>query len=162
MPEAPRHYWDACVFLSYVNGIADRVAHIDPMLDDAREKRIEVVTSSISITEVSFGAMEQGASDWTVDEEIDRLWTPPSPVQIVELYRSISYGAKRLVRRAMLEKRKLQPMDAIHLATAIQVGAQELNTYDRHLLNWNPYVSEILIRNPETDAPQLPTTGRSD
>lgn len=53
-------------------------------------------------------------------------------------------------------------MDAIHLSTAIQLGAEELNTYDRDLLRWDPYVSEVLIRRPVATSPQLPTTGRSE
>jgi hypothetical protein len=101
MPDTPRRYWDACVFLSYVNGIPDRLPDIDALLEEARDGTIEFLTSSVSITEVAYGVMEQTgeALDWTVDEEIDRLWTPPSPIQIVEFYRSVAYGAKRLVRR---------------------------------------------------------------
>lgn len=105
--------------------------------------------------------MEQGALDWTVDEKIDKLWVPPSPVQVVDFYRSIAYRAKGLVRRGMLEKRKLKPMDAIHLSTALQLGAAELNTYDRDLLKWDPYITELRIGNPAPNSPQLPTTGRS-
>lgn len=163
MPDTPRHYWDACVFLSYINGIADRLPDIDALLEEARQKRIEIVTSSISITEVAHGAMEQTGEplDWAVDEKIDRLWTPPSPVQVVEFYRSIAYRAKGLVRRGMAEDRKLKPMDAIHLSTALQLGAQELNTYDGHLLRWNSHLPELLIRRPIATMPQLPTTGRS-
>lgn len=162
MPEVPRLCWDANVFLSYINGIENRLPDIDALLDEARQKSIEIVTSSASITEVAYGAMEQGALDWTVDEAIDKLWIPPSPVQMVDFYRSIAYRAKGLVRRGMLESRKLKPMDAIHLATALQVGARELNTYDRDLLKWDPYVMELDIRHPVPASPQLPTTGRSD
>lgn len=162
MPEVPRLCWDACVFLSYVNGIEDRLPDIDALLDEARQKRVEIVTSSVSITEVSYGSMEQGALDWTIDEKIDKLWIPPSPVQVVDFYRSIAYRAKGLVRRGMLENRKLKPMDAIHLSTALQLGAKEFNTYDGDLLKWDPYIAELRIGRPSPNSPQLPTTGRSE
>ncbi len=141
----------------------DRLPDIDALLDEARDGDIEIVTSSISITEVSYGAMEQTQSvlDWTVEEEIDRLWIPPSPVQVVEFYRSIAYGAKRLVRQGVAESRKLKPMDAIHLSTALQLRVQELNTYDGDLLRWNAHIPDLLIQRPEAARPQLPTTGRS-
>lgn len=161
MPEVPRLCWDANVFLSYVNGIPSRLPDIDALLDEARQKKVEIVTSSVSITEVAYGAMEQGALDWSIDEKIDRLWVPPSPVQVVDFYRSIAYRAKGLVRRGMLENRKLRPVDAIHLSTALQLGATELNTYDKDLLKWDPYVTELRIGNPTPNSPQLPTTGRS-
>lgn len=152
------------MFLSYINGIPKRLPDIDALLDEAREKRIEILTSSISITEVSYSAMEQTGAplDWTVDEAIDKLWQPPSPVQVVEFYRSIAYRAKGLVRLGMAESRKLKPMDAIHLATALQTGAEELNTYDRDLLRWDKHVAELSITNPIPTMPQLPTTSRSE
>lgn len=161
MADAPRVYWDACVFLSYVNELEGRVENIDALFEEGRQKRIEIVTSSISITEVSFGALEQGALDPATDAKIDKLWMPPSPVQVVEFYRPIAYRAKELVRRGLNENRKLKPMDAIHLGTALQLDSQELNTYDGDLLRWNPHVPELLIRQPIATSPQLPTTGRS-
>lgn len=161
MPESPRLYRDACIFLSYINGISERLPDIDAVLEEARQKKVEIVTSSITITEVAYGALEQGALDSTIDEKINKLWIPPSPVQMVDFYRSIAYKAKGLMRRGKLESRKLKPMDAIHLGTAVQVGATELNTYDGDLLKWNPYVTELAIRHPVPNSPQLPTTGRS-
>lgn len=60
MPEAPpRYYWDANVFLTYIHLVPERAPDIDALLDAARDRKIEVVTSTLSIVEVAFGAEEE-------------------------------------------------------------------------------------------------------
>lgn len=163
MPDPPRIYWDACVLLSYVNGLPDRLPEIEALYEEARQKNIEIVTSTISITEVAYGAMEQtqGAVDPARDAKVESLWIPPSPIQVVEFYRLIAFRARALVRQGIIEQRKLKSMDAIHLSTAIQLEVQELHTYERDLKRWGPVVG-FAIREPIATSPQLPTTGRSE
>lgn len=59
MPEVPRVYWDANVFLSYVNEYADRVQEIEALLEEGKRGEIELLTSTVSVVEVAFGAVEQ-------------------------------------------------------------------------------------------------------
>lgn len=46
MPDPPRRvYWDACVFLSFINGYPDRVPTIEALLDEAAKGDLELLTS---------------------------------------------------------------------------------------------------------------------
>ncbi len=47
-------YWDSCVFLSYIEGHAERLPMLDAMLAEANAGRIEIRTSVVTLTEVAF------------------------------------------------------------------------------------------------------------
>lgn len=135
MPDSKgkRSYWDSCVFLAWVNQEEDRLADLDSLVEDAKQGRLEVVTSVASIVEVSRGAEEQLGHQLNgeVVARIDALWRPPAPFVLIEFHRLIAEEAKELMRRAWPESFSLKPMDAIHLATARRVGAAEFLTYDK-------------------------------
>ncbi len=118
-----RSYWDSCVFLAYVNEEDDRIEDIDSLVEDARQERLEVVTSVVSIVEVTRGTEEQlgHALDAETLARIDALWQPPSPFVLVEFHRLIAERARDLMRRAWARGVILKPMDSVHLATAMQV-----------------------------------------
>lgn len=84
--DVPRIYWDTCVFLSYINGIADRLATVDELLNRARAGHFELLTSSLSHAEVAFASIEKenGQLDPAIEESIDELWRPGSPIRTVE------------------------------------------------------------------------------
>ncbi len=63
-----RLYWDANVFLSYVDGTPDRLPHIEPLFREAEQEKVEIVTSTASIAEVAFGSVEM--DERSLDEEI--------------------------------------------------------------------------------------------
>ena len=135
MPEElVRIYWDADVLLSYVNGVPDRLPDIDGLLERSG-RDFQIVTSSISIVEVSFGKAEQDgkALDPEIESRLDSLWTQDSPIRLVEFYPLIADGARDLLRRAMILGWGLKPMDAIHLSTARQQGVSDFHTYDQRL-----------------------------
>ncbi|MGH2458772.1 MAG: type II toxin-antitoxin system VapC family toxin [Chloroflexota bacterium] len=142
-----RLYWDACVFLSYVNGHVERAPMIENVLQDARDSQglVEIVTATISLTEVAGGITVQGRTILTseIEEKIDLLWADHSVVMLVELHQSIALEARRLVRAAHDRAWQLKPMDAIHLATAVWIRASEFSTYDGGLKKY-----EDLIRMP--------------
>ena len=52
----PRVYIDACVLLAYVGNEEGRADTVQSILDDARNSRIELLTSALSITEVAYVA----------------------------------------------------------------------------------------------------------
>jgi predicted nucleic acid-binding protein len=130
----PRSYWDACLFLSYINGDADRLADLETLLEAAYQGAVEIVTSTVSIVEVARGAQEQaGELDAVAMAKIDALWEPPSPIKLVEFHRVIATNARDLIRNGIRRGWSLKPMDAIHLATAANAQAGELLTYDTAL-----------------------------
>jgi len=160
MPDPQRRiYWDASVFLSYINGYADRAPTIETLLDEAQRGDFELLTSALSTVEVSFAAAEQQRQRLSPDVEakIDQLWLPPSPVKLVEFYALIGEGAKALMRAAITRGWSLKPMDAIHLSTARRLGVSEFHTYDQGLQKYRQDVG-CPIREPFTTRPRLPGT----
>jgi predicted nucleic acid-binding protein len=135
-----RVYWDSNVILSYLNDVPDRVATIEELFRQARAEEIELLTSSISRVEVAFVESERESRelDADVEETINRLWQPGSPIKTVEFYDLIGDGARRLMRRGVSQGwGLLKPKDAIHLATAERMGVSEMHSYDNRVKKWS-------------------------
>ena len=149
-------YWDASVFLSYVNGETERLTMIDTLLDESRNGDFTIVTSTLSITEVAFAEMEktQQALDPDVERAIDALFSDREVVTLIEFHEVIARGARRLMRRALTSGRSLKPADAIHLATAVQHGARVVHTYDDRMMGYTD-LTELVIEVPTTTSPRL-------
>jgi predicted nucleic acid-binding protein len=126
-----RVYWDACVFLSLIEGHKDRLPTLQAILGDMDKGNVEIFTSALSITEVAFAKSEKDgkALDKSIAKKIDKLWMPQSPFRIVDVYRSITKEAKDLVRSAMAAGIPIKPADAIHLTTAKRIQA-DFQSYD--------------------------------
>lgn len=155
--EPTRVYWDACVLLSYISATSDRTPVIEQVLEEARQHACEIVTSTLSVVEVAFGAEEQqqeALDDHTL-ARIDALWQPGSVVRLVEFYFAIAQEARRLMRDALMKAWKLKPADAIHLATAKHAHATRFHTYDDSLKKYEPHTG-LLITEPDAAQPQLP------
>lgn len=134
MPDpARRYYWDSNVFLSYINKIPERISAIEAMLDEAEQGKIEIVTSTVTITEVAFAATEKlgHALDAATEDALSALWEPP--IRLIEFHRLVAEDARSLIRAAIEKGESLKPMDAIHLATAVRSRAAEVQTYDEQL-----------------------------
>lgn len=156
--EVPRIYWDACVFLSYVNGEADRADVIEQLLDEAVAGKHELVTSTVSQVEVAFGKSEQenDAPDLETLAKIEAFWLPESPIMLYEFHRLVARDARDLVRLSRIEQsQRLAPLDAIHLASAQRLNATDFHTYDGNLLGRNGTM-EFPIQKPWTPSPRIP------
>ena len=156
MPDKPAYYWDSCVSLSYINGVAGRMPIVDALLESSSRGEIRLYTSELSRVEVAFSATEKGqrALDSETERRIDGLWVDPDAITMVEYHTGISLEARRLMRLAMTRGWSLQPADAIHLATAewlsnagITIG--EFHTYDTRLFKYGPIVG-FKIMEPTT------------
>jgi predicted nucleic acid-binding protein len=128
----PRYYWDACVFLSYVDGDEDRVADIEYFLRRAELSEIEIVTSTLSIVEVAFAKSERESRRLAEDVEttIDELWRPGSGVILAEFYPLVATDARALIRTGATRGWSLKGPDAIHLATAARLKVAAVHSYD--------------------------------
>jgi len=137
----PRYYWDANVFLSFIEGHADRIPNIEAILADCEEGRVEIWSSHLTIAEVAFAKAEKDAKilDTEIEKKIDELWHPESPIKLVEVSQGICVEARNLLRKNMLrpeisprqKNKSLKAADAIHLATAQMIGVDEFHTYDK-------------------------------
>src|SRR3954453_21623248 len=98
-----RVYWDACVPLSHINAIPDRLPIIEELFRKARAGEFELLTSVLSRVEVAFAATEQqtGSLDPVVEARIDDLWRPGSPIKLVEFYDLIAQSARELMRQGI-------------------------------------------------------------
>ena len=140
-------YWDANAFLSYINGLPDRMPVLDALLGSSAGGSIQIYTSAISQVEVAFAASEQRqkALDADMERKINSLWDDPKAVVLVEYHDGIGREARSLIRDAVTYGWSLKPLDAIHLATAqwlSQLGysVSEFHTYDHSLPRYTSLV----------------------
>ena len=156
-------YWDACVFLTYINGIEHLTPTLEALLDSsaASDGDVHIYTSELSRVEVAFATTEQqrGRSDPEVERRIDALWEDSSAITLVEFHASIGRLARGLIREGLAGERNLKPQDAIHLATAQWLSdaglrVDEFHTYDRRLLGSSGLV-DFNIVEPYTPQPRL-------
>jgi predicted nucleic acid-binding protein len=158
MPEGPL-YWDADVFLSFINGDAARLPDIRQLLEAAGKGEIEILTSVFTIAEVAFAASEKqsGAVDAETEARIDKLWAPASPVGLVEFHVLIANRARNLIREGVSRGWSLKPPDAIHLSTAQTVRASALHTYNLgDFAKWAAVIG-CPVEEPKAAQQALPT-----
>ena len=157
MPEPQFVYWDADVFLSYLNAYPDRIQTLEAILDNvSKEKQHLIVTSTITKVEVAWVAHEKLNRVLDDDEEarIDNLWNDPSVIEFVDFHEHIATIARSIMRTGMMKGWKLRANDAIHLASAQSVPCYEINTYDDKLKKYEELIG-ITIKEPSVIQPTL-------
>ena len=119
---------------------------------------IELLTSVLSITEVALGAQERDAQ-LTDDalQAIEELWTPASPITLVDMSEALARQARSIIRDATRTGAgRIGSADAIHLAAARMHGCRDLFTYEQEATRqrWAT-VTGITVSEPMTDRPPL-------
>ncbi|MDP3064439.1 MAG: PIN domain-containing protein [Chloroflexota bacterium] len=154
-----RLYWDACVWLSYINGIADRLPILDALLGDSTSNAgtVEIYTSVLSQVEVAFAKAEQDnkALDSDVEKQIDEMWADRNALKLAEYHEIIGKEARSFIRLAMTKGWHLRSIDAIHLATAKYCQVAEFHTYDERLLKYSSDIGFPVVV-PHTLHPRMP------
>ena len=151
-------YWDANVFLSYLNNDKERIPTLEAILEAVESSKIDrIVTSVISKVEVAWVAQEKTNRILTIDEEkrIDEMWENAEIFEMVDFNNDIALKARTLMREGLLQGWKLKTNDAIHLASAQWVGAIELQTYDLKDFQKFSALVGMDIREPHTIQPRL-------
>lgn len=156
--DARRIYFDANVFLAYVGNEEGRADTVQMLLDEARRGEIEIVTSVLSIAEVAYGAHErdQGLTE-AGEEAIEQLWTPASPITLVDVSQAVTRNARTMIRKAKAQNLSgIRGADAIHLATARMFGCNVIFTYEGEARRerWQ-LIGEVTTSEPVTNTPQL-------
>jgi predicted nucleic acid-binding protein len=149
-------YWDSNVFISYISEVTGRVEVIEELLIRAKSGQCKILTSHVSIAEVAFAQVEanSGALDPSIEMKIDNLWQDHRAVTMVEVTELVTRRSRGLIRAAKVMGYSLKPMDAIHLASAAQYGANELHTYDKPLEKYSSAVG-MPIHEPKLLQPPL-------
>jgi predicted nucleic acid-binding protein len=151
-------YWDANVFISYLNNDKDRIATLEAILEAADSSKTDrIVTSVVSKVEVAWVAQEKLRRVLTEDEErkIDDMWENEDVFEMVEFNNEIALKARKLMREGLSQGWKLRTNDAIHLASAQWVGAIELQTYDLKDFEKFSQIIGISIKEPHAIQPKL-------
>ncbi len=143
-------YWDSCLFLDYLNATPNGVEKIAPLIAAVRSGGLTIVTSTLSLAEVAYAGKElDDGLDPTVEDAIDTMFRDESLLTLVEYDQEIGADARALIRRTVSEQKRLKPADAIHLATAVAVGATALYTFDAALIGHASSLGVIHAAEPE-------------
>ncbi|MCG3199211.1 MAG: type II toxin-antitoxin system VapC family toxin [Candidatus Omnitrophica bacterium] len=130
-----RIYWDSCLFIDLLENTVERGRILETLLEDCENGKFEIFTSVVTIAEVAYAKQEKdkGRLDAQIARRIQRFWHVESPVKLVEVHSGIASEAQSLIRKCLSAKKKLTPMDALHLATARSVDVEEIHTFDNQL-----------------------------
>jgi len=155
--DIPHAYTDACVLLSFINGNPERLPAIEAVLSEARQGKVRLMTSTLTIVEVAFAAAEQlgRALDPDVERKLDSLWSPGAPISLVEFSSVIASRARGIIREGLAHGWSLKSSDAIHLASAVHWGAAHFHTYDSALTKYGQSTG-LIVSEPEPPQLQLP------
>ena len=143
--EVPRVYWDANLFIAWLNQRRRYWPTLDELLRRSTSGEMEIVASNITIAEVAYYSRDRSQAIIAPDSEavIRQLLTDEQRVLLVPFTDETGFAAQSLVRRwrrirERLEpeqrRRRLEPSDAIHLASAMDSDVDELLTTDSDLI----------------------------
>jgi predicted nucleic acid-binding protein len=141
MLSKPAVYWDACVFIDWIeNQRTDRLAQIRPVIEAAEDGKLLIVTSAWGMAEVvrCNGKNPSTGLDNPLTEEDEKKIVEffRSPfIEVRALDRMIAQLSRAYVRRSKVDLFCLPISDAVHLATASFYGISTLHTFDEeHLM----------------------------
>jgi predicted nucleic acid-binding protein len=147
-----RYYWDACTFISRLQGDTDRIIPLEYLTDEAAAGRIEIVTSTLTIAEVCHLKKECSEEEMTEDIATISQFFSNDYISLVQVTKRIATDAANISRQY-----GVKPPDAIHLATAISANCPIVHTYDgKKLLKLDNMIGDpalrIMIPRPEVQA----------
>lgn len=134
-------YWDSCAFIALIAAEAGRVDDCRKLLDDAISGKYLLVTSRVSVAEVTRvdGLPVLGQHQKVIERFFDNDY-----MLIVDTDRKVAETARQLI----WDYPTLKPLDAIHLASAERAGCTLLYTYDGPLKKLNGVHPLIEITDP--------------
>ena len=145
MPK-PKYYWDANVFLAWLKDekppqrTTEEMEGLSEIVQEIDSGNTILITSSLINTEVLVSTLSQDAIAKF------QLSLKRSNVHIANVSERVTQLTARIRNFYQNTNKKLKPMDAIHLATAIIYEADEFHTFDPHLLRHNGNVLEYKIK----------------
>ena len=123
-----RIYWDSCTFIGLINQEPGRANDCTAVWEAAKKGDFLIYTSFFTFAEVFKVKCDSPAKPLseTADKKIEQLlrqtWVKPMIVD-----ERIGVAARRLMRRHPECKK---PSDGVHLATALALSVDEMQTYD--------------------------------
>ncbi len=137
-------YWDSDCFLGHFYAEAGKAEKCDGVLQRAERGEVLIVTSALTLAEVLW--MRGGPRLSKDKAELVQKFFRRSYIRVYNVSRKTSESAQILVW-----DNSIKPKDAIHVATAIHLGADALETFDKSLIRKSGTVGKplLLIREPE-------------
>lgn len=137
-------YWDTVCFLGVLNKEPDKLAACSAVIREAEAGSVRVVTSALTIAEVL----------WPKGQP---LQLPPDRAEEVQQFFQHDWIVLRELDRAVAELARevvwnhhVHPKDAVHVASAVDAGVEQLDTYDGGLIALSGKIGNhaLVIGNP--------------
>lgn len=164
-----RLYWDACTWIALIqkekirdeNGVLveDRETMCKSVTHAAESGAVEIVTSTLSLTEVCRIDEIKNAEEDVIANFFENEW-----ILLANVDRAVGERGRELMRAGYS---KLKPPDAIHLATAALANTDEMHTFDDRLLRLDKRVAKangdpLPICKPDPGGPAMPLLKQSE
>ena len=143
-------YWDTVCFLGILNEEPDKLDACQAVIGAAERGEVRIVTSALTIAEVLW---PKGRPLELPKEkaEIVRGFCEHEWIVVRDIDRFVAERARALV----WEHEALRPKDALHVATALDAGVEQFDTYDGDLIALSGQIGEppLIIGNPNVPIP---------
>jgi len=145
-------YWDSDCFLGHFKAEDGKAEQCDGVLQRAERGEVLIVTSALTLAEVLW---MRGAPRLPKEKaELVQKFFRRSYIRVYNVTRKISEAAQ-----VHVWDNDIKPKDAIHVATAVHLGADALETFDKQLIKKSGTAGKSLLLIRE---PQAATQGRFD
>jgi predicted nucleic acid-binding protein len=151
-------YWDSACFLSHFHAEVGQVDKCDGVLQRAERGEVIIVTSALTLAEVLWMRGEPRLQKEKA--ELVRRFFRRSYIRVYNVSRKLAEAAQALVW-----DNGIKPKDAIHVATAIHLNADALETFDAKLIGKSGVIGDplLLIREPQPAAQgRFPLAGSAE
>lgn len=138
-----RIYWDSDCFLAHLQAEAGKTVKCAGVLQRAERGDVLIVTSALTLAEVLW--MKNAPRLPQDKADLVRRFFRRSFIRVYNVTRGISEAAQDLVWG-----NDIHPKDAIHVATALHLNSDALETFDAKLIAKSGTVGTplLLIREP--------------
>jgi len=140
-------YWDSDCFLGHFQAETGKAEKCDGVLQRAERGEVLIVTSALTLAEVLWlrGEPKLSKEKAVLVQKFFRR----SYIRVYNVSRKIAEAAQIHVW-----DNSIKPKDAIHVATAVHLAADALETFDRDLIGKSGHVGSplLLIREPQAAA----------
>ena len=137
-------YWDSDCFLGHLKAEEGKADKCDGVIQRAERGEVLIVTSALTLAEVLW--MRGGPRITREKATMVQKFFRRSFIRVYNVSRKISESAQVYVW-----DNDIKPKDAIHVATALHLKADALETFDERLISKSGTVGNplLLIREPE-------------
>ncbi len=140
-------YWDSACFLSHFYAEVGKDEKCDGVLQRAERGEVLIVTSALTLAEVLWMRGEPKLEKEKAD--LVQRFFRRSYIRVYNVSRKLAEDAQ-----VHVWENSIKPKDAIHVATAIHLSVDALETFDKKLIGKSGTVGSplLLIREPKAAA----------